>query len=153
MIPNDEFGKAYLCQTEGLSCNNTCLNHALTVMWCARFLPVACSCAVIVLYTASVACCWWWLASGLPSPPGSAPGLSFSSWTCCWSPVLLLLGLILSFSWSPWFSWMFLCDEVQELVLFLMWCARTVVFLRWCSAGCVSAVSPGDIHQVGCLFC
>jgi hypothetical protein len=43
---------------------------------------------------------------------------------------------------------MFLCDEVQELVLFLMWFARTVVFLRWCSA-----VSPGDIHQVGCLFC
>jgi hypothetical protein len=62
-------------------------------------------------------------------------------------------GLVLSFSWTPWFCWMLLCDDVQELVLFLMWCARTVVFLRWCNAGCVSDVSPGDTHQVGCLLC
>jgi hypothetical protein len=32
MIPYDELGKAFLCQTEGLSSNNTCWNHALAVM-------------------------------------------------------------------------------------------------------------------------
>jgi hypothetical protein len=152
-FPMMSWAKHFFAKLRVFPANNTCLNHALTVIWCARFLPVACSCAVIVLCSATVACCWQWLASSLPSPPGSTPGLSFSSWTYCWSPILLLLGLILSFSWSPWFSWMFLCDEVQELVLFLMWCARTVVFLRWCSAGHVSAVSPGNTHQVGCLLC
>jgi hypothetical protein len=79
----------------------------------------------------------------LPSPPGSTPGLSFSSWTCCWSLVLLLLGLVLSFNPSSWFCWRFLCDAVQELVLFLVLCARTVVFLWWLSAGRVSAASSG----------
>jgi hypothetical protein len=89
-----------------------------------------------------------------PSSPCSVPGyLPFSSWVAADPPVLLLLGLVLSFSWTPWFCWICLCDDVQEQVLFLVWCARTVVFLHWCSAGCVSAVSPGDTHQVGCLFC
>jgi hypothetical protein len=143
--------KHYFAKLRVFPINNTCLNHALAVMWCARFLLVAWSCAVIVLFSAMVACWWRWLASSLPSPPGSAPGLSFSSWTCCLSLVLLLLGLVLSFSWTPWFCWRFLGDAVQELVLFLVWCARTMVFLRWCSAGCVSAASPGDTHQVGCL--
>jgi hypothetical protein len=38
--------------------------------------------------------------------------------------------LVLSFSWTPEFGWMFLCDDEQEQVLFLVWCARNVEFLR-----------------------
>jgi hypothetical protein len=36
--------------------------------------------------------------------------------------------LVLSFTWPPWFCWMWLSDDVQELLLFLV----------WCSVGCVS---------------
>jgi hypothetical protein len=124
-------------QTEGLSSNNTCWNHALAVKWCARFLPVAWSGAVMVLFSATIACWWQWPASSLPSPPGLAPGLSFSSWTCCWSPVLLLLGLVLSFSLTPWFCWEYLCDAVQEMVLFLGWfpvVKNGSCFSWWCSS-------------------
>jgi hypothetical protein len=49
----------------------------------------------MMLFSVTVACLWWWLLwAGLlllvqllasPSPPGSAPGLSFSSWTCSWA--------------------------------------------------------------------
>jgi hypothetical protein len=118
----------------------------------ARFLPDACSCAVLVLCTASVACCWCSLASGLPSPPGSALSLTFTSWTCYWLLLVLLLliwaagssppGLVLSFNWPPWFCWMCLSDDLQELVLFLVWGARTLMCLRWCSAGSVCVLLP-----------
>jgi hypothetical protein len=39
--PCDELGKALLCQTEGFQQNYSCLSHALAVMWCASFQPVA----------------------------------------------------------------------------------------------------------------
>jgi hypothetical protein len=75
--------------------------------------------------TTSVACCWCWLASSLPSSPGSAPSLSFTSWTCSWlQPVLLLLRwllvlLLLARSWASdglhGVCWMFLNDEVLLL--------------------------------------
>jgi hypothetical protein len=64
-----------------------------------------------------------------PSPPGLAPGPS--------PP-----GLVLSFNWPPWFCGMYLSDEVQELVLFLVWFAKTLVFLRWCSIGSVCGCFP-----------
>jgi hypothetical protein len=57
------------------------------------------------LCTASVACCWWWLASGLPSPPGSAPSLSFTSWTCSWLLLVLLLLRWAAGSSPPSWSW------------------------------------------------
>jgi hypothetical protein len=152
LIPYDELGKATHCQTEGFAFLLHIHDYAL-MMWCCEMVISTwwlklCSESVVL-------CCVCLLmvmaASSLPFPPGSAPGLSFSSRTCCWSLVLLLLGLVLSFSWTPWFCSRFLCDAMQELVLFLVWCARTVVFLRWCSAGCVSDASPGDTHQVGYL--
>jgi hypothetical protein len=112
----------------------------------ARFLPAAWSCAVIVLFTASVACCWRWLASSLPSPPGSAPSLSFTSWTCCWSPVLLLLGLILSFRWTPW------CLLIVSDMMVVLWknCDVLGVVSLWFRMG---AASPGGAHLAGSLVC
>jgi hypothetical protein len=105
----------------------------------AGFLPFACSCAIVVLCTASVLAvdgslllaCLLLLARLLacPSPPRLAPGSS--------PP-----GLVLSFNWPPWFCWMCLSDEVQELILFLVWVARTLVFLRWCSVGSVCGCFP-----------
>jgi hypothetical protein len=114
----------------------------------ARFLPATWSCAMIVLFTASVACCWRWLASGLPSPPGSAPSLSFSSWTCCWSPVLLLLGLILSFRWTPWC--LLICFRYDDGAVKEQWCS--CVGSLWFR---MEAASPGAAHlsrQLG-LYC
>jgi hypothetical protein len=122
------------------------------VRW--SILPGAYSCAAKVLLSAVVACWWWWLASCLPSPPGLAPGL-----------VLLLLDLLLITCPSPpglglelqsiimVLLEVFLClsDTVQELVLFLVLCARTVVFLWWFSAGRVSVASSGHAHLLQLL--
>jgi hypothetical protein len=99
----------------------------------ARFLPAACSCAVIVLCTASVACCRWWLASGLPSPPGSTPSLSFTSWTCCWSSVLLLLAWSWAFVGLHGFTGCYYVMMCKNLCC--SWCG---VQGLWCS--CVGAV-------------
>jgi hypothetical protein len=87
--------KHFFANSEGFSIDNTSWNHAQAKYAC-KFLPFACSCAIVVLYTASVVCCRYRLASGLPTPPGSAaacpspPGLLLAS-TCpsppemnCW---------------------------------------------------------------------
>jgi hypothetical protein len=46
---------------------------------------------------------------------------------------------------------MCLIDELQELVLFLVYGARTVMCLRWCSVGSVCAAPPDAPHLVDCL--
>jgi hypothetical protein len=143
--------KHYFAKLRAFPKNNTCRNHALAVIWCASFLPVAWSGAAKVCYLLLL------LASGDGLLLAGLLLLvqllswSFSSWTCCWTLVLLLLGLVLSFNPPSWFCWGFWCHAVQELVLFLVLCARTVVFLWSFSAGRVSAVSPGDTHLVDCL--
>jgi hypothetical protein len=43
---------------------------------------------------------------------------------------------------------MCLCDDLQELVLFLVYGAGTVMFLRWCCVGSVCAASPDTPHLV-----
>jgi hypothetical protein len=126
----------------------SCYTYMIMLKWCDPVkwssLPDAWSCAVIALFSATVACWWRWLASSLPSPPGSAPGLSFSSWTYCWSPVLLLLGLVLSFSWIPW------CLLIVSNMFVVLWkncgvlCVGSLLFRMW-------AASPGDAHLVGSL--
>jgi hypothetical protein len=95
----------------------------------ARFLPDACSCAVIVLYTAYVACCWWWLASGLPYPPGSTPSLSFTSWTCSWLLLVLLLLRWAAGSSPPELDLELQLDSMVLLDVIVWWCASTGVVL------------------------
>jgi hypothetical protein len=124
----------------------------------ARFLLVACSCAVIVLCTASVACCWWWLAPGLPSPPGSAPSLSFTSWTCSWLLLVLLLlrwdagssppELDLELQVNPMIlaGWLLLClCAVKE-----QWCSLcgSLLFQMWAAS---PGSTPGVAHLAGSL--
>jgi hypothetical protein len=117
----------------------------------ARFLPVACSCAVIVLCTASVACCWWWLASGLPSPPGSAPSLSFTSWTCSWLLLVLLLLRWAAGSSPPKLDLELQLDSMVLLEMFV-WCyARTVAVLGVVQCWTCECCSPGTTHLVDCL--
>jgi hypothetical protein len=103
----------------------------------AGVLPLACSCAIVGLCTASVACCWCWLASDLPSspdlaavcpsPPGLAPG------PACPSPP----GMI---SWFL-FAWLGLVLHLASIVFCWMWflmccCGRTVMFFVWLGAVC-----------------
>jgi hypothetical protein len=73
--------KHFFANSEGFSIDSSNWNHALAKYAC-KFLPFAWSCAIVVLYTASVVCYWYRLASGLPTPPGlaaacpSPPGLA-----------------------------------------------------------------------------
>jgi hypothetical protein len=118
----------------------------------ARFLPDAYSCAVIVLCTASVACCWWWFASGLPSPPGLASSLSFTSWTCSW----LLLVLLLLLRWAagsspPELDLELQLDAMVLLEIFVWGCARTVAVLGVVQYWTCECCSPGTTHLVDCL--
>jgi hypothetical protein len=143
--------KQHFAKLRAFPKNNTCLNHALAVIWCASFLPVAWSGAAKVCYLLLL------LASGDGLLLAGLLllvqllSLSFSSWTCCWTLVLLLLGLVLSFNPPSWFCWGFWCDAVQELVLFLgVVCKNCGVLVRlqcWTCECC----SPGDTHLVDCL--
>jgi hypothetical protein len=58
-------------------------------------------------------------------------GLSFFSWTCCWSLVLLLLGLVLSFNPSSWFCWRF--SYVWVMLCKNLCCSWCCVQEQWCS--------------------
>jgi hypothetical protein len=106
-FPVMSLAKHFFAKLKVFHKNYTCLNHALALIWCASVQPVAWSLAARSCYQLLLLAGGDGLLLACPSPPGSAPGgLSFSSWTCCWLLVLLLLGLILSFSSSPWFYWM-----------------------------------------------
>jgi hypothetical protein len=176
MIPNDELCKAFLCITEGLSHNITCWNqaHAMICLQGFYLMPVVVQwyCCVQLLLLAVgdglLLACLLLLAQLLacPLPPGLAPGclLSFSSWDGLL--VLLLLILILSFSWIPWFYWRYLCDAVQELLLFLVWCSAgrvsvaPLVLPLWSTAWhcwllwCCQLQLPGSVTKllVSCVF-
>jgi hypothetical protein len=88
--------KHFFAKLRAFPRNNTWLNHALAMVWCACFLPVAWSGAAkmccLLLLLARDDCL---LLAGLLLLV-QLQSLSFSSWTSCWTLVLLLL----AWSWA-----------------------------------------------------
>jgi hypothetical protein len=142
--------KASLCQAEGLNTSNLCWSMHYQWYSC-RFSTFACSCAIVVLCTALLAVgvglllsclllqAWLrlvlhllvlLLASACPSSPEMI----------CWF-LFSRLGLELHLAFMM-FCWMCLGDGLQELVLFLVYGAGTVMFLRWCCVRSVCVQPP-----------
>jgi hypothetical protein len=125
--------KHFFAKLRAFLSNNTCLKHALAVIWCACFLPVAWSVAAkmccLLLLLAKEGCL---LLAGLLLLV-QLQSLSFSSWTSCWTLVLLLL----AWSWASIGLHGFAgCDCVM---MCKNWCCSWYgVQGLWCS--CVGAV-------------